>query len=109
MSDASEPRRRRVGAVSEKRKKEKEKGHRWTPESGASSPFRCPTHVGRGHDAKNGVSVQPSCDHAEFPASMSLVFNFSFDLRIFLPRGLNKTMRKEEILPCMIISYWYDL
>ena len=57
VSDASEPRRRRVGAASEMRKK---KGHRRTSETGASSPFRCPTRVGRGHDAKNGVSVQPS-------------------------------------------------
>ena len=54
--------RRCVGAVSEKRekKKKKKKGHRRTSETGASSLFRCPTCVGRGHDAKNGVSVQPS-------------------------------------------------
>ena len=38
------------------------------------------------------------CDHAEFPASMSLVFNFSFDLRIFLSRGLNKTTRRRSCL-----------
>ena len=71
MSDASEPRRRRVwaasepcrsrvSAVSENRKKKKKKRHCQTPESGASYPFRCPTRVGHEHDAKNGVSVQPS-------------------------------------------------
>ena len=46
-----------VGAVLEKQKK---KGHRRTPESGASSPFRCPTRVGHRHSAKNGMSMQPS-------------------------------------------------
>ena len=57
---ASAPCLSRVGAVSENReKKKKKKRHCRTPESGASYPFRCPTRVGHGHDAKNGVSVQP--------------------------------------------------
>ena len=54
---------RRVGVVSEKQKKKK--GHRWTPESDASYPFRCPTRVGHQHDAKNGVSAQPKAQYCE--------------------------------------------
>ena len=53
VSDASEPRRNRVG---ETKKKE---DTRRTPESGESYPFRCPTRVRHRHDAKNGVFVQP--------------------------------------------------
>ena len=68
VSEASEPRRSCVGAVSaprrrvsEKRKKrKKKKDTRRTLESGESYPFRCPTCVRHRHDAKNGVSVQPS-------------------------------------------------
>ena len=68
VSEASEPRRSCVGAVSaprwrvsEKRKKKKKKEDtRRTPESGESYPFRCPTCVRHRHDAKNGVFVQPS-------------------------------------------------
>ena len=50
----SEPRRH----VSEKRKKKEDT--RRTPEFGKSYPFRCPTLVQHRHDAKNGVSMQPS-------------------------------------------------
>ena len=52
--------RSRVKAVSEKRKKKKKRDTRRTPESGESYPYRCPTRVQHRHDAKNGVSVQPS-------------------------------------------------
>ena len=64
---ACRTRRSRIGAVSGPRRsrvgesgKKKKKRHCRTPESCASYPFRCPTRVGHGHDAKNGVSVQPS-------------------------------------------------
>ena len=60
----SEQRRSRVGAASarvgETKKKEKKEDTRRTPVSGESYPFRCPTRVRHRHDAKNGVSVQPS-------------------------------------------------
>ena len=63
VSEALEPRRSCVGAVSarvgETKKKKKEDTCR-TPESSESYPFRCPTRVRHRHDAKNGVSVQPS-------------------------------------------------
>ena len=68
MSNVSEPRRRHIGAVSEpcrrSEKKRKRKGHRRTPKSSASYLFRCPTRVGHGHNAKNGVSVQLSTEYA---------------------------------------------
>ena len=56
--------RSRVGAVSKpcrrsEKKKKKRRDTRWTPESGESYPYRCPTRVRHQHDAKNGVSVQP--------------------------------------------------
>ena len=65
VSDTLEPRWRRVGVVLApcRRSEKKKKGHRRTPESGTSSLFRCPTRVERGHDAKNGVSVQPRLGH----------------------------------------------
>ena len=62
----------RVGAASEpfgamskpcrrsKKKKKKKIYTRRTLESGESYPYRCSTRVRHRHDAKNGVSVQPS-------------------------------------------------
>ena len=58
---ACQMRRSRVGEA----KKKKKKGHHWTPESDASYPFRCPTHVGHQHDAKNGMSAQPKAQYCE--------------------------------------------
>ena len=49
----------RVRAVSEKQKKKKRDTRR-TPESGESYPYWCPTRVRHRHNAKNGVSMQPS-------------------------------------------------
>ena len=46
--------------VGETKKKKRKEDTRRTPESGESYPFRCPTCVRHRHDAKNGVSVQPS-------------------------------------------------
>ena len=61
VSDASEPRRSRVGAASARvgETKKKKEDTRRTPESGESYPFRCPTRVQHQHDTKNGVSEQP--------------------------------------------------
>ena len=55
----SEPCQSRVG---EAKKKKKKRDTRRTPESGESYPYRCPTRVRHRHDAKNGVSVQPSLE-----------------------------------------------
>ena len=52
----SEPCQSRVGEA----KKRKKRDTRRTPESGESYPYRCPTCIRHRHDAKNGVSVQPS-------------------------------------------------
>ena len=52
----SEPCQSRVGEA----KKKKKRDTRRTPESGESYPYRCPTRVRHRHDAKNGMSVQPS-------------------------------------------------
>ena len=54
VSDMSEPRRH----MSEKQKKKVDT--RRTPEFSKSYPFQCPTLVQHRHDAKNGVSMQPS-------------------------------------------------
>ena len=65
---ASEPRRSHSepcqSRVGEAKKKKKKRDTRRTPESGESYPYRCPTRVRHRHDAKNGVSVQPSCSNA---------------------------------------------
>ena len=49
---------KRVGAVSEKRKKKKKDTAR-TPESDESYQYQCLTCVGHWYFAKNGVSMQP--------------------------------------------------
>ena len=76
----SEPCRRRVGACrrNEKKKKKKEDTRR-TPESSESYPFRCPTRVRHRHDAKNGVSVQPSVGQREQSQIMAILDILDFE------------------------------
>ena len=58
VSDTLEPCRSRVGTC--RRNEKKKEDTRRTPKFGKSYPFQCPTLVQHRHDAKNGVSMQPS-------------------------------------------------